>query len=102
MGSKVDSILQELRVKPLSDFHLLKSFYSGVESMDIFIRNDFRMSIENHYCTAYVVMLKEEVVALFALSFDSLDLDTDDKEELEAGISLTSIPALDYRNQKAI
>ena len=37
MGDKVDSFLQELRVKRLSDFHCLKSFYSGVESMDNFL-----------------------------------------------------------------
>ena len=34
------------------------------------------------------------VVALFALSFDSLDLDTDDKDEMMAGTSLTSIPQI--------
>ena len=96
MRDKVDSFLQELRVKPLTDFNILKSFYSGFVSMDSFIRNDFRLSVENHYCAAYIVMLKEEVIALFALSFDSLDLDIDDKEELVAGISSTATPTLDY------
>jgi len=64
--------------------------------MDIFIRNDFRMSVENHYCAAYVVTYQDEVVAVFALSFDSLDLDSDDKEELEAGISSTGTPDVDW------
>ena len=38
MGNEVTSILNELRVKPLEDFHCLSTFCSGVESMDIFIR----------------------------------------------------------------
>lgn len=96
MGGQVNSFLQELRVKPLHDFHCLETFCSGVESMDIFIRNDFRMSVENHYCAAYVVTYQDEVVAVFALSFDSLDLDSDDKEELEVGISSTGTPDVDW------
>ena len=96
MGGQVNSFLQELRVKPLHDFHCLETFCSGVESMDFFIRNDFRMSVENHYCAAYVVTYQDEVVAVFALSFDSLDLDSDDKEELEAGISSTGTPDVDW------
>ena len=96
MGNKIDSLLQELRIKPLEDFHCLKLFFTGVESMDNFIHNDFRMSVENHYCNAYVVKYQEEIVALFALSFDSLDLDIDDKEELETGISSTGTPDVDW------
>ena len=96
MGHEVAPFLQELRVKPLEDFHCLKTFCSGVESMDDFIRGDFRMSVENHYCTAYVVTYQDEVVAVFALSFDSLDLDSDDKEELQAGMSPAGIPDVDW------
>ena len=66
--------------------------------MDIFIRNDFRMSVENHYCAAYVVTYQDEVVAVFALSFDSLDLDSDDKEEL--GHRGTDPLCLDTRHKK--
>ncbi len=54
------------------------------------------MSVENHYCSAYVVRYQDEVVAVFALSFDSLDLDADDKEELETGISSTGTPDVDW------
>ena len=96
MGGQVKSFLQELRVKPLHDFHCLETFCSGVESMDKFIQGDFRISVENHYCAAYVVTYQDEVVAVFALSFDSLDLDSDDKEELEAGISSTGTPDVDW------
>lgn len=58
------------------------------------------MSVENHYCQAYAVKFEEETVAIFALSFDSLDLDSDDKEELQSGFSPTASPAVDYDYQE--
>ena len=64
--------------------------------MDRFIQGDFCLSVANHYCQAYSVKYKEELVAVFALSFDSLDLDSDDKEELQTGISMTGIPNVDW------
>lgn len=82
--------------KKITDFHCLSSFFSGVEAMDIFIQGDFRMSVENHYCTAYGIWYKEELVAIYALSFDSLDLDSDDKEELETGMSSAGTPEVDW------
>lgn len=96
MGNEVTSFLQELRVKPLEEFHCLTTFHSGVASMDSFVQGDFRMSVENHYCSAYVVKYQEETVAIFALSFDSLDLDSDDKEELESGLSSTGSPNIEW------
>ena len=64
--------------------------------MDVFIQGDFRLSVENHYCSAYGVWFKDELVAIYALSFDSLDLDFDDKEELQIGISSTGTPDVDW------
>lgn len=95
----MNEVLQQLISKELSDFHCLETFHSGVEAMDKFIQGDFRMSVENHYCSAYGVWLGEELVAVYALSFDSLDLDADDKDELETGISSTGTPQID-RNYK--
>ena len=54
------------------------------------------MSVENHYCTAYGIWYKEELVAIYALSFDSLDLDSDDKEELGTGMSSTGTPDINW------
>ena len=64
--------------------------------MDTFIQGDFRMSIENHYCIAYGIWSGEELVAIYALSFDSLDLDSDDKDELMTGILPTGVPDLNW------
>ncbi len=85
-----------LTSEKITDFHCLDTFFSGVEAMDRFIQSDFRMSVENHYCSAYGVWYKEELVAIYALSFDSLDLDYDDKRELETGFSSTGTPNVDW------
>ena len=68
--------------------------------MDNFIRGDFRLSVENHFCQAYSVSHGNELVAVFALSFDSIDLDTDDKEELQTGISMTGTPNVDWNYEE--
>ena len=94
------AFLGKLVSYPLTDFQCLKTFSCGVESMDEFIRGDFRLSVENHYCQAYVVKHEEETVAIFALSFDSLDLDSDDKEELQSGFSSAASPDVDYNYQE--
>ena len=85
-----------LTSEKITDFHCLETFCSGVEAMDKFIQGDFRMSVENHYCSAYGVWYKDELVAIYALTFDSLDLDSDDKEELETGMSSTGMPDIDW------
>lgn len=96
MDSEITPLVGQIVIEPLEDFHCLKTFCSGVESMDIFIRSDFRLSIENHYCTAYVAKFQDEIVAVFALSFDSLDLDSDDKDELASGFASTGTPNIDW------
>lgn len=42
----------------------------------------------------------KKLIAIYALSFDSLDLDSTDKEELASGISLTSTPYLELNYQE--
>ena len=86
----------ELVSEKITDFHCLSTFTSGVEPMDVFIQGDFRMSVENHYCTAYGIWYQDDLIAIYALSFDSLDLDSDDKEELQTGLSATGSPDIDW------
>lgn len=92
----MNDIIQQLVSKKITDFHCLDTFHSGIESMDKFIREDFRISVENHYCSAFGIWYEEELVAVYALSFDSLDLDSDDKEELLTGISSTGVPDVNF------
>lgn len=88
--------LLDLRSEKIDNFNCLANFRSGVDSMDRFIRHDFHLSVENHYCSANAIWYKEELVAVYALSYDSLDLDSGDKEELETGMLSTGIPEIDY------
>jgi len=85
----------ELVIKAVENADLFKEFYCGVPTMDEFIHGGLSLSIKNHYCQAYAVFQGESVVALFALSFDSVDLDIDDKEEISEGMSSTGVPNVD-------
>jgi ribosomal protein S18 acetylase RimI-like enzyme len=96
MDYQIDALTGRIDIMPLEVFHCLSTFCSGVESMDVFIRSDFYLSVQNHYCTAYLAKKEEEIVAVFALSFDSLDLDSDDKDELDTGMSSTGTPDIDW------
>lgn len=88
-----------ISISSLSDFSVLKDFDCGIEAMNKFIRNGFQMSVENHFCEAYCVYCSDELVGLFALSFDSIDLDSEGKEDLQHGYS-TSIPDIDYNYEE--
>ena len=85
-----------LKVRVMDDIHCLDNFYSGVQTMDDFIHGGFGDSVRNHYCQAYVASSGDEIVAMFALSFDSLDLDSDDKEELVSGASSAATPQINF------
>ncbi len=95
----LESILRQVVIEPIKDFHCLSDFHSGIETMDTFIHGDFQLSVENHYCSAYSVKHHDEIIAIFALSFDSLDLDIDDKENLETLSHETNKPNIDWNYQ---
>ncbi len=87
-------------IERLTDVGELKDFRCGVKAMDTFIQDGLGMSVVNHYCNAYAVRVSDRdvLLAIFALSFDSLDLDADDKEDLMTGNSV-EVPSvtLDYK-----
>lgn len=85
--------MERLAIEHLKGIEELKDFYCGVSKMDEFIHGGLDASLYNDYCKAYTV--KNEagiVVAFFALSFDSLQLDVDDIEDLRNGWADTSTP----------
>lgn len=90
----------KLDIIKLDDHLCLKSFRCGMPAMDIFIQEGLQTSVYHHYCQAYKVCLDSQIVALFALSFDSLNLDIDDKNDMKAGFSITQPPLLaeDYKD----
>lgn len=74
----------------------LQDFHCGVPTMDKFIHDGLQKSIMHHFCQLYKVLMEGEIVALFALSFDSINLDEDDKEEISSGISAASTPNITF------
>lgn len=86
--------MERLTIEHLNNVEGLKTFYCGVKQMDDFVHNGgFEQSIINNYCQCYTVRNEEnQLVAFFALAFDSLRLDSDDREDLLNGWAETSTP----------
>ena len=72
--------LEEYKIELLSDFDELINFYTGKDKMDDFLHNHLQDCEESHYCKTFCVRLKANntIVAIFALAFDSVDIDSDD------------------------
>lgn len=86
--------MNSLIIRPLEDASVLANFHCGIKAMDDFIHSGLAESISNHYCNSYSVYLGSELVAMFALSFDSLELDSESLEEMAEGINTTNKPEL--------
>ena len=86
--------VNSLTIRPLEDATLLANFHCGIQAMDDFIHSGLNESIRNHYCNSYSVSLGSELVAMFALGFDSLELDSDSLEEMADGINIDNKPNL--------
>lgn len=89
----------EIIIENITDCSILKDFYCGIKEMDSFIHNRLQTSVDNHYCKSYIARSQSTIVAFFALSFDSIKFDSEDMEELFAGIPIGDIPNVsnDYK-----
>ena len=80
---------------PMTDASILSSFSCGIEEMDVFVHNNLQKSIDGHFCKAYVIYnvyveadagrgIEEgkEIVAFFALNFDSLEVENGKQFEI--------------------
>lgn len=83
-----------IEISSIESISLLNDFDCGVPAMDKFIHEGLQQSIDHHYCRLYAATMDGVIVAMFALSFDSVDLDVDDKEEIASGVSSTGIPSV--------
>ena len=87
---------EEYEVSLITDFVLLESFSCGIQSLDDFIHSGLEVYSKNHYCSAYAVSTKNRrrnIVAIFALAFDSIVLETDDFDDMNSGFSETDTTA---------
>lgn len=80
--------INSLSIRPLTDVSELRDFHCGIQAMDDFIHSGLEESMKNHYCNTYSVHYGTELVAMFALSFDSLELDSDSIEEMSEGLTV--------------
>lgn len=85
---------QSLVVELLEDFKELANFSCGEEQMDNFIHSHLEDCSINHYCTTYCVRNEatNEIAAIFSLSFDSVDIDHDDFDDMRIGAAGTDKP----------
>ena len=86
--------LNNLTIRILDDVSQLDDFNCGIKAMDDFIHSGLANSVRNHYCNLYSVTLDNEIVAMFSLSFDSLELDLDSLEEILDNQSSSNKPNL--------
>ena len=88
--------LEEYKIELLSDFDELINFYTGKDKMDDFLHNHLQDCEESHYCKTFCVRLKANntIVAIFALAFDSVDIDSDDFDDMRIGAAGTDLPAV--------
>ena len=84
-------------IECLSDAGSLRNFRCGVTEMDDFIQNGLRWSVEHHFCQMYVVKDDDILVALFALSFDSLEIDAEDKMDIVEGRAGDMVLSEEYK-----
>lgn len=95
--------MEQYKIEVLEDFKELTSFHTGKEKMDDFLHNHLKDCEESHYCHVFAVRLIESktLAAIFALAFDSIDIDSDDFNDMRIGAAGTELPAVqsNFREQ---
>ena len=93
----------ELLIQRVTDFSGIEQFECGITQMDNFLHEHLEDCSKSHYCTTYFVRFEHDgdIVALFSLSNDSVDIDSDDFEDMRIGASGTDLPLVDelFREQ---
>ena len=93
----------ELLIQRVTDFSGIEQFECGITQMDNFLHEHLEDCSKSHYCTTYFVRFEQDgdIVALFSLSNDSVDIDSDDFEDMRIGASGTDLPLVDelFREQ---
>ena len=92
--------LNSLTIRILDNVSQLDDFNCGIKAMDDFIHSGLANSVRNHYCNLYSVTLDNEIVAMFSLSFDSLELDLDSLEEILDNQSSSNKPNLSSNHSR--
>lgn len=88
------NVIDGFYVDPMTDFDELNEFSCGHAPMDDFLRNHLRDCEESHYCKSFSVRSVNDatLVAVFALAFDSVDVEADDFDDMRIGATGTGLP----------
>ena len=82
-GNSTDFV--DLIFERTDDASVLSNFYCGIKEMDVFIHNKLQGYLDRTGCDIYIVRQKDEIVAMFSLGNDTLDLDEDDRDDMKSG-----------------
>lgn len=85
-----------MKLRRLRDYSLLKDFHCGVQQMDEFIQQKLQYSIEAHFCVPYIVIDDDDIVAFFALSYDSLAMPSAYFDDFLNGFSSSGTPNIPF------
>ena len=88
----------ELIIEIADEYDSLMSFESGNAQMDDFIHDYLAACSRSHFCVTYYVRLvpKGDIVALFSLSNDSIDLSEEDFDDMRIGAAGTEMPFIEH------
>ncbi len=75
----------DLIFERIDDASVLSNFYCGIADMDSFIHEKLQGYLQRTGCDAYVVKQDGEIIAMFSLGNDTLNLDDDDKDDMKSG-----------------
>ena len=75
----------DLVFERIDDASVLSNFYCGIQDMDDFIHDRLQNYLNRTGCDAYVVKLKDDIIAMLSLGEDTLFLDDFDKDDMRSG-----------------
>lgn len=83
-------------IERAKEFDSLQSFVSGNQQMDDFLHNHLKDCDLSHFCAVYYVRDGQwkNIIAVFALSFDSVTLNEDDFDDMRIGAAGTGLPQM--------
>lgn len=88
----------DLVFERIDDASVLSNFYCGIQEMDDFIHEKLQDYLNKTECEAYVIKLRDNIVAMLSLGEDTLCLDEDDKEDMRLGFVPKPDKALEEQN----
>lgn len=86
-----------MKICKIKDAAELTNFQCGIPEMDDFIHGELAYSIEGRYCVPYALKQGEEIIAFYALSYDSLVFPNDYFEDFIHGYSSSGVPDIPSR-----